>query len=79
MVVKESHKIMQELEKKAYKEKSYYYNLEKSITSGTPMLVISEDFTPTLRDQDLLNNKEKDSVNKDKVEAKEFAKQGEKI
>jgi len=70
---------MQELEKKTYKKKSYYYNLKKSIASETLMFVILEDFTLTLRDQNLLDSKGEDSVNKNKVKVKEFAKQGEEI
>ena len=79
IIIKKSYKIMQKLEKKVYKEKFYYYNLEKSIASETLMLVISKDFTLTLRDQNLSNSKEKDSVNEDKVKAKEFIKQREEI
>lgn len=67
------------MEKKAYKEKSYYYNLEKSIANGTLIPVISEDFAFTPRDQDLLDNKGKDNINEDKVEVREFAEQGEEI
>ena len=74
VVAKESHKVMQKLEKKTYKKKFYYYNLKKSIASKTLMPIIPKDFTPTPRNQDLLNNKGKDNVNKDKVKAREFAK-----
>lgn len=65
---------MQKLKKKAYKEKFYYYNLKKNIANGTLIPVISKDFTFTLRNQNLLDNKEKDNVNKNKIKAKEFAK-----
>lgn len=50
LIAKESYKVMQELKKKTYKKKFYYYNLEKSIANGMLMLVISKDFTFTLRD-----------------------------
>lgn len=43
------------------------------------MLVIPEDFAPTPKDQNLSNSEKENSMNKDKVKAKEFAKQGEKI
>ena len=79
IIIKEFHKVVQKLEKKAYKKKSYYYNLKKSIAGETPMLVISEDFALMPRDQDLSDSEEKDSVNEDKVKAREFAKQGEEI
>ena len=70
---------MQKLKKKAYEKKSYYYNLKKSIASETPIPIIPENFALTLRDQNLSDSKEKDNVNKDKIKAREFAKQREEI
>tara|TARA_R110002033_G_scaffold163051_1_gene199993 strand:+ start:139 stop:381 length:243 start_codon:yes stop_codon:yes gene_type:complete len=79
LIAKESYKIIQELKKKIYKKKFYYYNLKKSIASKTLMLIISEDFAFTLMNQNLLNSKEDNNVNKNKVKAKKFAKQKKKI
>ena len=73
LIAKKSYKVIQKLKKKAYKKKFYYYNLEKSIANETPIPIISKDFTFTLKNQNLLNSKEEDSVNKNKVKVKEFA------
>ena len=79
VIAKESHKMMQKLKKKAYKKKSYYYNLKKSIASKTPIPVIPKNFAFILKNQNLSDSEEKDNVNKNKIKAKEFAKQGKKI
>ena len=57
LITKKSYKVIQKLKKKAYKKKSYYYNLRKSITSETLMPIISKNFAFTLINQDLSNSK----------------------
>ncbi len=51
---------MRELEMAAYRKKSYYYNLEKSISEGTPMPTIPKDFGLVAISKDLTNSKEDD-------------------
>lgn len=68
----ESHQIVRKLEMDAYGEKSYYYNLEKSVAEGVPMPTLPDDFGPEAPDSDL-----SDSEHERGGTPLKFAEQGE--
>lgn len=81
IAAQESHRLVRRLEMAAYGKKSYYYNLEWSMSKGTPMPTIPEDFGPAAVDRELTNSKKEDEIDggEEAAGGLQFAEQGEGV